>query len=298
MPRTISVALTLLCLALLPRSGAASVSAPWIIDAEDAAHWIRSESATVLDTRSVVLYRLGHIEGAVRVNWQQFSEADGADRGKLLPADQLQNAIRAVGVSVDRPVVVVGNPPDDWGEDGRVVWMLRYAGHPRVAFVNGGYDALSDTDLPTSILGGKSGTSAFELRPNRDLLATAEDVSQAVGEVANAVLIDTREAREFRGKTPYGEARGGHVPGAKHLHYKELLNEDGRLLSRKMIRRKLAARGVTSDDSIIAYCTGGVRSGWMVAALQWAGFPDVRNYAGSMWEWAAGSPSERPLVTR
>ena len=43
-------------------------------------------------------------------------------------------------------------------------------------------------------------------------------------------LLDVREPREYAGETPYGESRGGHVPGAKHLFYKALLESDGKVL--------------------------------------------------------------------
>lgn len=110
----------------------------------------------------------------------------------------------------------------------------------------------------------------------------------------SAVALDTREDREYRGETPYGEARGGHVPGAKHLWYRDLIGTDGRVLADEALRQRLAPLGITADTEIIAYCTGGVRAAFVTTMLTQAGY-HVRNYAGSMWHWAAGDASVFPL---
>ena len=60
-------------------------------------------------------------------------------------------------------------------------------------------------------------------------------------------------------------------------------------------RARHTAAAVGPDSKVVAYCTGGVRSGWVTAVLNDLGIP-ARIYAGSMWEWAAGDPAERPLV--
>ena len=110
------------------------------------------------------------------------------------------------------------------------------------------------------------------------------------------MIIDTRERREYEGGTPYGETRGGHVPGAVHLHYRSLLRKDGRLRSPGALKRLLQKAGISSNKEIIAYCTGGVRSGYVVAVLAHLGFSKVLNYAGSMWAWAAADAKQHPLA--
>ncbi len=289
------VALVLILFAAPGRPGAAAELPAWVVDAEEAKRLITEGNATILDTRSPWKFLRGHVRGAVRADWTRFSQTDEPHRGKLLDDESLQAAIREVGVDGDRPVVVVGSPPGDWGEDGRIVWMLRAAGHGRVAFVDGGYRALQKTGVPTTRKPTRPSPGDFEVRRVDAYTATREQVRNVLDD-GDALLIDTREEREYRGATPYGESRGGHVPGAKHLHFQELLHSDGRLLSRRAIRKKLASLGATPDTPIITYCTGGVRSGWMVAVLYRAGFTDVRNYAGSMWEWSAAPTDRFPLT--
>ncbi|MEC8423779.1 MAG: rhodanese-like domain-containing protein, partial [Myxococcota bacterium] len=110
----------------------------------------------------------------------------------------------------------------------------------------------------------------------------------------DGVFWDTREQREFAGETPYRETRGGHLPGARHLWFKDLMTATGTLKNRGELRSLLTARSIPLDQPVIAYCTGGVRSGFAYAVLRELGAPTPANYDGSMWEWSADP--ERPLV--
>jgi thiosulfate/3-mercaptopyruvate sulfurtransferase len=73
------------------------------------------------------------------------------------------------------------------------------------------------------------------------------------------------------------------------------MGPDGKLLPEAKLWKVLKSRGVTPDKQVVAYCTGGVRSAWLVAVLAELGYQNVANYAGSMWEWSAQSADEYPL---
>ena len=66
------------------------------------------------------------------------------------------------------------------------------------------------------------------------------------------------------------------------------------LLSQDKILDILANKGITQGQTIITYCTGGVRSAWSSAVLVDLGF-QVKNYSGSMWEWSASNADIYPL---
>jgi thiosulfate/3-mercaptopyruvate sulfurtransferase len=98
----------------------------------------------------------------------------------------------------------------------------------------------------------------------------------------SVTLLDTRDRREFDGATPYGSAWGGRIPGARHVDWSDFIDGDG-LISRESARALLGPQ----DQPVVAYCTGGVRSGFVYAVARWAGYDDVANYAGSWWEYSA-----------
>lgn len=262
-------------------------SGGWVLDVDRARLEIEG-GATILDVRTDAQYRAGHLVGAVRADWQEFSEPNEPNKGLLLGNDNvLGYLLRRKGVFAERAVVVVGDPIEGWGEDGRVVWMLRTLGHHRAGFVDGGHAALVKAGLPVTEETPAVKEGDFVVRRTDRWLVDRTSLEALVKEPGNVLFVDNREPREYAGETPYGESRGGHLPGAINLHYRELLGTDGRLLSRATMSARLADKGITPARPLVAYCTGGVRSGWFVAVLTELGFEGVRNYAGSMWEWSA-----------
>ena len=121
-------------------------------------------------------------------------------------------------------------------------------------------------------------------------------LSSRAGSGGVAVL-DVRSADEFRGATPFGERRGGHIPGAAHVPWQQLVVAATGPEPETAIRGLLTAAGVPEGAPVVAYCTDGVRSAMAVAALTAAGVI-AANHDGSFREWAAdpSRPVERPPV--
>jgi thiosulfate/3-mercaptopyruvate sulfurtransferase len=248
-------------------------------------------AVTVLDARSAGDYRGGHVPGAIRIDWKDFR--DGWGRTGKLPADLggLARRLAALGVDAGRPVVVYGNARKGWGEEGRIVWMLAYLGHRQVSLLDGGWDAWLAARQPVSIAEEHPLAGRFTAQPVAGLRATAEEVEEA--RHGAGVLLDVRSDAEWKGATPYFEARGGHIPGAVHVEWKELLDQNGRL--DPGARARLHAVGVEPSGRVITYCTGGVRSAEAWVILRALGFADVRNYDGSWFEWSA--EKSRPVTS-
>ncbi|MGF1512608.1 MAG: sulfurtransferase [Elainellaceae cyanobacterium] len=264
----------------------------WIISADEAVQIIQEADAIVLDSRTAAASRL---ISAVPVSWPAFTQFGITHRGKLLESDQiLARKLSSLGISNDVPVLVAGDPLA-WGEDGRIVWMLRTLGHPATAMVDGGQSALAQALSQSGVQVPKPTPASFDVRRD-DTWSISRDRLRDGLDTAQITVVDSRSAAEYRGETPHGEVRGGHVPGATHLHFKSLMDDTGHLLPQSELLARLAALGLTRDKTVVTYCTGGVRSAWLAVVLTDLGFT-VQNYPGSMWEWAA-SPSDRyPMVT-
>jgi thiosulfate/3-mercaptopyruvate sulfurtransferase len=272
----------------------------WVVSAAQAKQRIE-QGATILDSRTYLEWLMGHVPAAVHVNWKHFSQQQSPDKGKLLEnLEILEQKLRNLSVTNTKPVVVIGNPTHPWhfGEEGRIVWMLRTLGHPSAAFVDGGYTALTQAGVPTTLGLNQPIAGDFVVKPTA-LWSIQRDELQAHLSVQSAskklIVIDTRSPREFAGSTPYGEQRGGHIPGAVHFYFKDLIDTKGYLLPRNQIIDKLNRFEIKLDTPIATYCTGGVRSAFFAAVLADLGFTNVKNYPGSMWEWSAAAPSSCPL---
>ena len=254
--------------------------------------------AAIIDARGGGPWRSGHLPGAWAVGWTWLR--DGWLRtGRLTPdLEALRRAFEMAGVRDDRPVVVVGAGREGWGEEGRIFWTLEYLGHPDVHILDGGMPVWQAAGLPVTRDRAPPPRGQFTPRPVEERRATLAEVEDATARCAagpcDTALWDAREAREYAGATPYGEPRGGHIPGAVGLWFADTLAEDGSLLPRDALASALAELGITPDRAVLTLCTGGVRSGFAYAVLRELGYPRVANYDGSMWEWSADP--KRPLT--
>jgi thiosulfate/3-mercaptopyruvate sulfurtransferase len=274
------------------RAAAIDFERDWIVTPE-AGRELVAQGALVVDARDPELKKKQPLANAARTTWQELSQPDLPTKGRLLDDPrEITRRLQALGVTSQRVVVVVADSKNGWGEDGRVAWTLKTYGHRRVVIVDGGIAAL----LAAGPLDVKAPTAPGDFQAALDprWLISKEEVRAHLGS-ADLKLLDVREPREYAGRTPYGETRGGHIPGAKGLWYKDLLDKDGKLLPRAEIEKLLAARGITRGPEVVVYCTGGIRSGWTTVVLNDLGYR-VRNYAGSGWEWAASPAAEFPLV--
>ena len=269
----------------------------WIVDAEQAVALIEEgeEATLVWDARHSVQGR--GWPGVEQVTWQEFSRQDAPYAGLLLDdLEALKARLKARGVRDSKRVVVLDDPLNGWGEGGRLVWMLRALGHERAHLVLAHQGVVAELERALDALPPRASEEqgALTLDVNEEVRVDLERVRELLDE-PDVVLVDTREEREYDGETPYGETRGGHLPGAVHVYFKALLDAQGELKPREELLAELAALGVTPDKRVVAYCTGGIRSAWLIVVLKELGFERAQNYAGSMWEWAAQPASTYPL---
>ncbi len=261
------------------------LSQSWFVSAKQAI-LLHKQGGQFLDARMKILFFPNPVP-AISVDWQDFS-----NQGKLISKEEILKKLRLLSVDLNKPILVFGDPIWGWGEEGRVVWMLRYLGIDHSYIVDGGVKALKQiykialTDEKLE-LPAQRNTNIEELEINSELvLKNLEN--------QDYIFIDVREKREFLGQTPYGEKRGGHLPKAKWIYYKKFLDSEGFVLEFQDIKRLLEEASISKEKILITYCTGGVRSAWFTSVLRTYGYK-VRNYSGSMWEWSQKESSLYPL---
>ncbi|MCM3875364.1 MAG: rhodanese-like domain-containing protein [Thermoanaerobaculia bacterium] len=270
-----------------------------IVDAVEAT--ARLPNTVVLDARSAKEFAAGHVPGARRVDWREWTLekpgflgalfGDPARWGRVPPPDaRLENRLRALGLSNTRPVLVVGTP-GGWGEEGRVAWNLLYWGAAEVWLLDGGFPAWrADAMRPVetgAARGTASGDFVLRVRPERRIEKAA---LKAALDAKGAVLLDARTPAEFGGETVSGQKRGGRLPGARLVPERGLYDGEGRYVGADELRR-LAGLGPEGENGSrgrpITYCTGGVRSALLAVLLEARLGVLAANYDGSLWEWSA-----------
>jgi thiosulfate/3-mercaptopyruvate sulfurtransferase len=222
-------------------------------------------------------YEAGHIPGAKFVDLEtELSGSPGAGGRHPLPkARAFQSAIRAAGVSNDKPVVVY----DAGGAAAaRAWWLLRYFGHTEVAVLDGG---LSAWPGPLERGAAEIKPGDFVARPGGMALLDADGAARVA---AAGVLLDARAPERFRGEREPIDSIAGHIPGARNRPVADNLVPGGRFRSARELRAEFESLGVRDGVEVGAYCGSGVTAAQEVLALELAGFPAAL-YAGSWSEW-------------
>jgi len=239
-----------------------------------------ADGAALLDARGMPAYVMGHIPGAVSTRWQDFVDPKAPVRGLLHPdSGELARRFGALGVSGDRPVVVYSEPFEHWGAEGRFFWMLHYLGHDDVRVLDGGFPKWRREGRDVARMPTRPVPADFGAALRMEAFVDREGVQACLNERPDAVIVDARSGEEYR--------KEGHIPGAVNLPWITLYAEDGTLRPEAELRRIVAAAGITPEREVIPYCTGGVRSAWVFFVLHRLGFPRLRNYDGSWWDWTA-----------
>jgi thiosulfate/3-mercaptopyruvate sulfurtransferase len=109
-------------------------------------------------------------------------------------------------------------------------------------------------------------------------------------------LVDARGPDRFRGENETMDPVGGHIPGAVNRFFKDNLQPDGRFKPAAELRSEwLAILAGSPPDLVIHQCGSGVSACLNMVAMEIAGLPGSRLYAGSWSEWCTdpGRPVAR-----
>ena len=116
----------------------------------------------------------------------------------------------------------------------------------------------------------------------------------ALGE-KDLVVWDTRSKEEHQG-TKVLAKRGGHIPGAVHYEWTEMMDltkPHRRLLPLKEIQTQLDARGIFKNKHVVTHCQTHHRSGLSYLVAKLLDYNNIQAYPGSWSEW--GNRDDTPI---
>lgn len=242
-------------------------------------------------------YAQGHLPGALQADLDR----DLADLGKrgqgrhpLPDSDAFAARLGAWGIGPETPVVVY-DAGDGSMAAARAWWLLRLIGHARVAVLDGGLAAWQAAGLPLSTAVPEvTALPAYPRRFDPAQVVSAEQVQARIGGAPGG-LLDARAGERFRGEVEPLDPVAGHVPGAVNRPF--ALNVDnGRLRPAAELRAALQPLiGTHAPDDVVVMCGSGVTACHLLLAMEVAGLPGARVYAGSWSGWV--SDPARPVAT-
>ena len=262
---------------------------PSLIDTETMQQNLGRPGLVILDVRGQAAHAFGgHIPGAVNATWHQFSDPEAVAKGLLDPdVSRLELKIRAMGISNDSDAVIYSNPFDNWGDEGRMYWMLEYLGLSNLRILDGGWVKWTAERRPYEhgAVTPTPGNFAASLRP--ELMVLKDELKRLVKRPhPETIVADARSLEEYLGKEVQGIPRPGHIPTAINIPWNGFLNPDATVKDAPAIQALLEEKGLHQSHEVVCYCTGGVRSAWLYFVLKLVGYSKVRNYPGSWWEWS------------
>lgn len=176
----------------------------------------------------------------------------------------------------------------------RAWWMLRWAGHPAVQVLDGGWPAWCAEGGPVSLdepavapLQSASGApihgpAAAEVVTTGQVLAGLPRLNR------DWALLDARAADRFRGENETLDPVGGHIPGALNRFFQLNLAPDGRFKPAPQLREEFAALlGDMAPSRVVHQCGSGVTACHNLLAMEHAGLAGSHLYAGSWSAWCA-----------
>jgi thiosulfate/3-mercaptopyruvate sulfurtransferase len=231
-------------------------------------------------------YAAGHIPGAVYAHLDRDLAApitSTSGRHPLPPPQQFADTLSAWGMTPQTQVVAYD--ADSGAYAARLWWLLRWAGHRSVAVLNGGYKAWLAGGHATSTEVPRRNRTRFNFHPDRSAWVDAQEVAANL-QSSQWRLLDARAPERYAGTVEPIDPVAGHVSGARNHPFALNLAPSGEFLSPQDLRARFEKSQEGVDDAhTMVMCGSGVTACHLLLAMEAAGKPGAKLYAGSWSEW-------------
>lgn len=177
----------------------------------------------------------------------------------------------------------------------RLWWLLRLAGHERVAVLDGGLTAWRAGGFALEAGVHERLPTSIQVVLDRSAVVWFDELERRRTQ-GSALLLDARAAPRYRGEVEPIDPVAGHVPGALNRAFSDNLDRSGRFKPGAELRREFdvlfAGRNV---EDVIHMCGSGVTACHNLLAMEHAGLAGSRVFAPSWSGWI--SDRARPVAS-
>jgi len=265
---------------------------PVIIECTELAQHLDNKNVVIIDVCKKEIWQQAHISGAVHIDYPQILRIEKPVMGLLPTAADFEKLMQSLGVNNDTHVVAYDD--EGGGKASRLLWTLAAYGHTQYSLLNGGLMAWANEGWPltnevkTPVPGNFSCSDALT-----DVVSLRNSVFENINNT-QVLLLDARSLAEYTGEKKFA-ARGGHIPGAIHFDWVEMMDphRNGRLKTTLQLKQALSERGLSVDKHITCYCHTHHRSALSFIMLQSLGYKNISGYPGSWSDW--GNDNDTPI---
>jgi len=238
-------------------------------------------------------YRQSHIPGAAFASLDTDLSAPKNGRNGRHPLPQPEQFVQWLGANgLRQSDQVVCYDGANGAMAARLWWLLRWVGHQSVAVLDGGFAKWTKEGRPVSAELPQPAPSKYPL----SLHVGAVDVATVQKNLKTLFLLDARAPVRWRGEQEPIDPVAGRIPGAKNRFNMDNVTQDGVFKEKNLLKQELLkVLGNTPASDVVHYCGSGVAACHNLLAMEVAGLPGGKLYAGSWSEWIAdpARPQER-----
>jgi thiosulfate/3-mercaptopyruvate sulfurtransferase len=239
--------------------------------------------------RGETAYREAHIPGAHYAHLDRDLSSPVTPESGRHPLPELSRLCAWLGSLGIGPGIQVVVYDDSGGSMAvRLWWLLRWLGHDSVALLDGGWQAWVTAGEATTADDPRDHPAVdFPCTPRNRQIVTSDDIERQLEEGNDAIqLLDARTGERFRGEAEPIDPVAGHIPGAINLPLQRNLDAQGWFRPAGELRTLyLDALQGHPSDRVAVMCGSGVTACHNLLAMEIAGLPGGRLYAGSWSEW-------------
>ncbi|MEM7536197.1 MAG: rhodanese-like domain-containing protein, partial [Chloroflexota bacterium] len=191
------------------------VSTEWV-----AAHGNDDNIRLVESNEDILLYDIGHIPGAVKIDWH--ADLNDSLMRDYVSKEGFEALMQRNGITKDTTVVFYGDKNNWWAC--YAFWVFQLFGHTNAKIMNGGRLKWQSEgrEMTRDVPEVAASEYAASDRDDSQIRAFRDQVLAHVD--GGGALVDVRSPGEFSGELLHmpdypqeGAMRGGHIPGANNV---------------------------------------------------------------------------------
>lgn len=233
------------------RGGTGYAAPELLADTQWLADHLEDSDIRIVDADVAAAYQRCHIPGAVLVpdNYEKDPDTHAVH---ILPPAMFAQMMESLGIGDETLVVAYDNSRSLYA--GRLWWALQYYGHAKIKVLNGGWRKWVREGRPVSVEAPKPiAGNRFTPKPDASLIVTTEELKELHGRPDVAVW-DVRTREEYTGDNPRRNRRPGHIPGATHLEWVEMMDPETHMFKpAEEMRGLLESNGIAAGSEVLTH---------------------------------------------